>query len=260
MVKRSVFTSYALLGSGKVAHHFKVYLRHLNLPFTAWSRNGDPEFNFGAGKILPSRDQQVRLIATVQDASHILLAVSDPALAELAARLPSERTLVHFSGSASVPGVACAHPLMTFGSTQPSAGWYREIPFVTDHGVEFSEILPGFPNPSFSIRPAQRPLYHALCALAGNSTFLLWQKIAEEFRQGLDLPAEILAPFLHQVVANALSPEARSLATGPVARGDWAAVRAHLESLDSNPSLAAAYRGFLNQSAYAGIKVPETLL
>ena len=254
------FTSYALLGSGKLAHHLKFYLRHLNLPFTAWSRNGDPEFNFGAGQILPSRDPESRLMATVQNTSHILLAVSDPALAELAASVPTGRTLVHFSGSARIAGVACAHPLMTFGSTEPGTSGWREIPFVLDDGFEFSKLLPGFPNPYFSIRPAQRPLYHALCALAGNSTFLLWQKIADEFREELDLPAEILAPFLHKVVANALRPEARGMATGPVARGDWAAVRAHLESLESNPSLAAAYRGFLNQSAYAGIKVPETLL
>jgi 2-dehydropantoate 2-reductase len=260
MANGSAFKSYAILGSGKVARCFQFYLRHLNLNFTAWSRNGDPEFNFGANDLLPSRDKGARLAATVQNASHILLAVSDPALNEVAAMLPLGRTLVHFSGSAKVAGVASAHPLMTFGSTQLSADWCREIPFVIDEGFDFSKILPGLPNPSFSIRPSQRQLYHALCALAGNSTFLLWQKIAEEFREDLNLPAEILAPFLHQVVTNALRPEARGLATGPVARGDWAAVTAHLESLQSNPSLAAAYRGFLNQSAYAGIKVPETLL
>jgi len=254
------FTSYALIGSGRVARHIKTYLTQLNLPFTAWSRNGSPDFNFGLGELLPGGGTEARLRATVQNASHILLAVGDPAIAEMAAQIPKGKILVHFSGGARVPGVFAAHPLMTFGSGDRSAEWYRAIPFVVDKGVDFARVLPGFPNANFALDTAQRPLYHALCALAGNSTFLLWQKIAVEFREGLDLPAEILAPFLHQVVANALRPEARTMATGPVARNDWATVRAHLDSLNENPPLAAAYRDFLNQAAFAGQKIPEALL
>lgn len=250
MIPRTSFKSYALLGSGRVARHLQHYLTILNLPFTTWSRSADPSFG--------------ELSAICAGASHVLLAVSDPAIAELRAKIVPlasfAHTYVHFSGSARVEGVIAAHPLMTFGAELRDEEWYRAIPFVVDKGVHFADILPGIPNASLEILPEQRPFYHALCALAGNSTFLLWQKIAAEFRDHLDLPAEILAPFLNQVVMNALRPEARGLATGPVARQDWAAVRAHIDSLQDHPSLAAAYRDFLNQAAYGGQKIPEALL
>jgi predicted short-subunit dehydrogenase-like oxidoreductase (DUF2520 family) len=234
------FTSYALIGSGKVARHIRQYLTYLQLPFSTWSRAGGTE-----------------LSDALAGASHVLLAVSDPAIGEVAARIPAGHVLVHFSGGARVGGVAAAHPLMTFGSDLQAEAWYRAIPFVVDNDVDFKALLPGFPNESFELAPEKRALYHALCALAGNSTFLLWQKIAAEFR-ALDLPPEILERFLHQTVANALKPG--TLATGPVARADWAAVKAHLDSLSENPSLAAAYRDFLNQAAFNGQKIPEALL
>lgn len=234
------FTSYALVGSGRVARHLRHYLSVLQLPFVTWSRSTGTDFS-----------------ASVASASHILLAVSDPAISELAAQAPPHKTLIHFSGSQKVAGTFCAHPLMTFGSDLQAEGWYRGIPFVVDKGVDFARVLPGFPNRSFEVEPEQRALYHALCALAGNSTFMLWRNISAEFRK-LELPPEILAPFLHQVVNNAFRSDA--VATGPVARQDWRAVKAHLDSLQSHPSLAAAYRDFLNQAVFSGHKVPEALL
>lgn len=266
---RTQFTSFALLGSGHVARHFAHYLTHLNLPFTSWSRREDPAF--------------AKLEAVCAPASHILLAVSDSAIDTLYAKFQSKlhtkiyaelqaehlggrrsgdvpKRFVHFSGSAFIDGVVAAHPLMTFGSGLRDEAWYRSIPFVVDQGVDFAEILPGLPNSSFALARERRSFYHALCALAGNSTFLLWQKIAAQFRDELALPAEVLAPFLNQVVTNALAPEARGMATGPVARQDWDMVRAHLSSLRDHPSLAAAYRDFLNQAASGGQKIPEALL
>ena len=231
------FTHYALLGAGKVARHLQTYLNILGLPYQTWSRGQD--------------------FARVQGASHFLLAVSDPAIAELATQLPHQGTRVHFSGIAKVQGVYSAHPLMTFGSGAQSVEWYKAIPFVVDKGVEFNAILPGFPNAAFAIDPEKRPLYHALCALSGNSTFLLWQKIAETFRQQLQLPPELLAPFLHQVVTNSLGD---GTPTGPVSRGDWPVVRSHLDSLGGYSQLQTAYRQFLNQAALGGQNIPEALL
>lgn len=234
------FTQYALIGSGRVAYHLEHYLRLLRLPYVTWSRKAGGDFQ-----------------TAIQSSSHVLLAVSDPVIGPLASSIPSSRSIIHFSGSKREPGTFSAHPLMTFGAEREELEWYRAIPFVVDKGVEFSRILPGLTNRAFEIEPSERALYHALCALAGNSTFMLWRKIAAEF-QNLELPAQILAPFLHQVVKNALGAEA--VPTGPVARGDWRAVRTHLDSLQTNPSLAAAYRDFLNQAAFSGTKVPEALL
>src|SRR5665213_382552 len=106
------FKSYALLGSGRVARHFSYYLKTLNLPVLLWSRNGSPEFNS-----FPDSDPNIRLRNTLALSSHVLFAVRDESVAELA--LPwkdSGRALVHFSGALQIPGVHAAHPLMTFSA------------------------------------------------------------------------------------------------------------------------------------------------
>jgi predicted short-subunit dehydrogenase-like oxidoreductase (DUF2520 family) len=96
--------------------------------------------------------------------------------------------------------------------------------------------------------------------LAGNSAFLLWQQIGEEFERRLKLPRALLAPYLHQVVANALESAAPANFTGPVARGDWQVVRAHLDSLHHRPDLLQAYRQYLEIAETSGHPVPENLL
>ena len=46
----------------------------------------------------------------------------------------------------------CAHPLMTFGLDLYDLTTYRSIPFILDSGgTPFHELLPGLPNPSFTI-------------------------------------------------------------------------------------------------------------
>lgn len=245
-MKYAPFTSYALLGSGRVARNLEFYLNHLRLPVTTWSRHRDPEFKY--------------LDMVIGSASHVLLAVSDPALIDLSKRILSSQVAVHFSGTASMPGVYCAHPLMTFGPDIQDLNWYQSIPFVIDRGVDFAQILPGLPNPSVEMNPEHRAYYHALCVLAGNSAFLLWQTIAREFAQRLGLPASILGPFLHQTVTNALQADSPKRFTGPVAREDWQTVHAHLDVLSDQPMLLSAYRQFLKQAAIAGQNIPEALL
>src|SRR5262249_14418317 len=154
---------------------------------------------------------------------------------------------------------ASAHPLMTFGTKLETLDWYRRIPFVIDEEADLATLLPGLPNPAHRLAAAERPYYHALCALAGNSTFLLLEQIGDEFEPSLKLPPALLTPCLHQVVANS-SHYAEADFTGPVARGDWEVVRAHLDSLHRRPDLLQAYRYYLEVAEHAGHAVPEELL
>jgi 2-dehydropantoate 2-reductase len=154
--------------------------------------------------------------------------------------------------------VHAAHPLMTFGPRLENLGWYERIPFVIDDGEEFERLLPGLKNPNSTLAPALRPLYHALASLAGNSTYLLWREIGDEFERKLGLPRGLLAPFLHQVVENAAMPEAQGF-TGPVARGDWQTVAQHLRALEPT-KLAQSYHEFLNLAGRAGHPMPKELV
>lgn len=251
---KTAFQSYALLGSGRLARHLHFYLKSLNLPLVMWSRNGDPDHN-----TYSDLDSYARLRRTLRSSSHVLLAVKDSAIEELARKASPAHTVVHFSGALNVPEAVSAHPLMTFGENLESLEWYPKIPFVTDEGVGFKQILPGLPNPHYTLSKEQRPYYHALCSLAGNSTFLLWKQIGDEFERNLKLPRALLGPFLHQVVANS-SRFAETSFTGPVARGDWEVVKAHLESLQQRPELLQAYRQYLEIAEETGHDIPESLL
>lgn len=248
------FTSYALLGSGRVARHLREYLRQLELPHVNWSRNGDPAFN---SHPLVS-DSLLRLEQTLSGVSHVLIAVKDSAVAELAQLKRPEQVGVHFSGALSLAEVGNAHPLMTFGEQLQSLEWYQSVPFIIDEDRDFRQLLPGLPNPHFPIAREKRALYHALCSLAGNSTFLLWKLIGDEFERSLDLPRGLLSPYLHQVVNNSKTFNPNNF-TGPVARGDWDVVRAHMNSLFHEPSLSEAYRTYLKLASGTGLQLPEEL-
>lgn len=252
------FRSYALLGSGRLARHFHFYLKSLNLPLVQWSRNGDPLFN-----TFSDMDPATRLDRVLESSSHVLLAVKDSAIQELARQiLPStSHQLIHFSGALNIDGAEGAHPLMTFGQNLEGLDWYRTIPFVlisSEENWELEDLLPGLPNPSYKLEPADRPYYHALCALAGNASFLLWRKIGDEFESSLKLPRALLTPFLHQVVSNS-SELSSSGFTGPVARGDWAVVRKHLDSLARVPELLEFYQQYLKLAQANGYPVPSEL-
>lgn len=247
--------SYALLGSGRVAQHFGFYLKSLKLPVLRWSRAADPNFNSER-----DADAQERLRKVVRQSSHILFAVKDGAIAELSGPLhDSGKMLVHFSGALHIEHVHAAHPLMTFGPQLNKPAWYRQIPFVLDDDAELADLLPGLPNPSWKMAPQQRSLYHALCSLAGNSAYLLWSRVGDEFEKSLGLPRGLLLPLLRQVVANT-SPARSENFTGPVARGDWEIVQRHLNVLNSRPELLKAYRSYLEFANALGHLVPEALL
>lgn len=232
-------TQYAILGGGRLARHMRHYLSLLNLPHSVWARNPSAALNSH-----PITDTAERLHATVEPASHVLLLISDGALAHLLKRYPvlQGKTLVHCSGALSLPGVAGAHPLMTFGQQLYALKQYRSIPFMVDSGRDFGALLPGLPNPHYPIPPEHKARYHALCVMAGNFSQLLWQGVARRFTD-LGLPAGTLEPYLRQVLENFLRDPATAL-TGPLSRGDWQTIDRNLGALNGD-SLDPLYRAFL---------------
>ncbi len=244
------FRQFAILGSGRLARHLAHYFSTLKLPFVQWSRH--------------DRDAEEQLRRAISDSSHILLAVVDDALTSVIERVhrnfdSDSNLLVHFSGAKYFHDVPCAHPLMTFGESLESADWYQSIPFVMDEGYQLADLLPNLPNPWFTIKGEERPLYHALCALAGNSTYLLWRQMGELFEQRLKLPRHLMAPYLHQTVRNALEATGSNF-TGPIARRDWNTVRKHLEVLEENKAFQKFYRGYLELARNEGITLPGDLI
>ena len=223
-------TPLGVVGDGRVARHFCHYLDLLGLPWRRWSRRepGPPPHD------------------ALAPCSTVLLLISDGAIVPFVEAWPGlrGRRLIHFSGSLVTASVHAAHPLMTFGPDLYDLATYRAVPFILDAGgPPLSDLLPGLPNPSFALAAAERPYYHALCVMAGNFTTLLWQKLFDGFEGRLGLPASAAHPFLARVAANLAADAGRAL-TGPLARGDAAAIAANLAALDGDP-FHAVYAAFV---------------
>ena len=223
-----------IVGDGRVARHFHHYLTLLGLSTCVWSRRAS------------ALDPPDALLAC----RTVLLLIPDAEIVSFIGAWPTlrEKRLVHCSGSLVTPAAEGAHPLMTFGHDLYDLETYRSIPFILDTGgTPFPELLPGFPNPSFTIRAADRPYYHALCVMAGNFSTLLWLKLFDEFQGRFGIPASAAYPYLARMAANLVTDASHAL-TGPLSRGDTETIGANLKALDGDP-FQPVYRAFVR--AYA---------
>jgi predicted short-subunit dehydrogenase-like oxidoreductase (DUF2520 family) len=219
-----------IVGRGRLATHLAHYFTLLGIPIRCWSRRtdaGSPE-------------------ETLAECPVVLLLISDSAIAPFVGLHPGlqSHTLVHASGSLVTPLAHAAHPLMSFGPALYDLETYRAIPFITDeNGPPLGELLPGLPNPRFTIHASARPYYHALCVMAGAFSTMLWQKLFADFEHRLGLPPEAAHPYLRRLSA-ALLTEPRHALTGPVARGDAGAIQSNLAALEGDP-FQAVYEAFV---------------
>lgn len=182
----------------------------------------------------------------VADAELILLAVPDAAIAEVARRVPVGPWVAHVSGATSLRALDphanrfCVHPLQTLsrerGPEQLDGAW-AAVTAETDegagHGRWLAETLGLRP---FPLADADKPLYHAGAAMASNFLVTLY-RAASRLLEESDVPAEALVPLMERTIENGFA------LTGPIARGDWSTVEAHLRALEERaPDLVPLYR------------------
>jgi predicted short-subunit dehydrogenase-like oxidoreductase (DUF2520 family) len=233
--------NYAIVGGGRLARHFSHYFQSLEIPHTRWTRDGQCSFNS-----FELTDAEQRLRETLGKADRVLLLVSDNAIGALLKQYPFlyEKRLIHCSGALSLPGIAGAHPLMTFSDDLYELETYLSIPFAVDAGHSFEDLFPGLPNSYFAINVEDKARYHAMCVMAGNFSQVLWKGISERFEQQLDLPAGSLHPYLKRVADNFIEAPKAAL-TGPLIRSDQQTIEKNIQSLDGDP-LQDLYRAFVH--------------
>ena len=240
-------TNYAIVGGGRLARHFSEYFRLMGIPHTCWTRDRRSRFNTFH---LPDAEQ--RLKETISNADRVLLLVTDTGIAALLKQYTFlyEKQLVHCSGSLGIPGVAGAHPLMTFTDSLYELDTYKRVPFMVDAGSGFKQLFPGLPNPHFMINAEDKARYHAMCVMAGNFSQLLWKGISDRFGRQFELPATTLHPYLKQVTGNFIrTPE--SALTGPLTRDDQQTITRNLNALDGDP-LQDLYAAFVRFYQHEG--------
>jgi predicted short-subunit dehydrogenase-like oxidoreductase (DUF2520 family) len=189
------------------------------------------------------------------------ITVPDDAIEDVAAKLVGARdwngvVVFHSSGALSSEAVSCLwyqgasvgslHPMMTFAKGKPPS-W---------HGVAFTfegaeealplaeQIVGDLDGELFRVEARNKVLYHAFASFASPLVIALMatmERVAEE--AGLDKEAakQMIVPLLRQTLANYLNEGAANAFTGPIARGDVATVRKHLEQLKRVPEAREVY-------------------
>jgi predicted short-subunit dehydrogenase-like oxidoreductase (DUF2520 family) len=155
------------------------------------------------------------------------------------------------------------HPAMTFTGSDEDIARLSESCFgitaadEVGYAVAQSLVLEIGGEP-FRVREDARALYHAALAHAGNHVITVVLDAVEALRAALrgqellgqelvgdgpgGLAERVIAPLARASLENALR-RGQSALTGPVARGDAAAVSRHLLALaETDPDLAQAYR------------------
>jgi predicted short-subunit dehydrogenase-like oxidoreductase (DUF2520 family) len=176
----------------------------------------------------------------------VLLCVPDAAIAEVARGVEVGPWVAHVSGATTLGALDphtrrfSVHPLQTLaverGAEQLDGAWAAvtgETEEARETGRWLAETL-GLR--SFELADADRPLYHAAAVIAGNYLVTLYRAASALFEQ-VGAPPEALVPLMERTIGNGF------VLTGPIARGDWATVEAHLTALEATaPQLVPLYR------------------
>jgi predicted short-subunit dehydrogenase-like oxidoreductase (DUF2520 family) len=198
------------------------------------------------GGAIAARLRERGLLATEGEPDLALFCVPDAAIADVARAWPAGPWVAHVSGATPLAALAphdrrfSVHPLQTFtrarGADQLDGAW-AAITGDSDDAVQRAHWL----ATSLGLRPfpladAERPLYHAGAAIASNYLVTL-HRAASRALVAAGAPPEALRPLMRRTIDNDFE------LTGPISRGDWSTVDAHLEALDRElPDLVPLYR------------------
>jgi predicted short-subunit dehydrogenase-like oxidoreductase (DUF2520 family) len=203
----------------------------------------------GRGRVGAAVDARVRERGLVREAGEpdlVLLCVPDAAIAEVARATAAGPWVAHVSGATPLAALDphvrrfSLHPLQTFtrarGAEQLDGAW-AAVTGDTDAARDGGRWLAGqLGLRPFDLADDRRVLYHAGAAIASNFLVTLF-RAASRAVETAGAPPEALVPLMRRTIENGFE------LTGPIARGDWATVDAHLAVLRKElPDFEPMYR------------------
>jgi len=181
-----------------------------------------------------------------EDAELFLVCVPDRAIADVAGSIEPGPWVAHVSGATPLAALDpherrfSVHPLQTFTlSRGPEQldGAFAAVTGETEEALASGRWL----AETLGLRPFElddgaRTLYHAGAAIASNYLVTLYRAASRLFEDA-GAPPEGLVPLMTRTIENGFE------LTGPISRGDWAVVEAHLAALhEGRPELEPMYR------------------
>jgi predicted short-subunit dehydrogenase-like oxidoreductase (DUF2520 family) len=175
----------------------------------------------------------------------VLLCVPDRAIAEVAAAISPGPWVAHVSGATPLAALDphvrrfSVHPLQTFTRARGAEqldGAFAAITADTEEarevGLWLARTLGLEP---FTLADSNRIAYHAGAAIA-SSYLVTLRRAAGSLLEAAGAPPESLNPLMRRTIENHFE------LTGPIARGDWATVDAHVTAIrKARPELEAMY-------------------
>jgi predicted short-subunit dehydrogenase-like oxidoreductase (DUF2520 family) len=183
----------------------------------------------------------------------VVLCVPDRAIREVAGAVEPGPWIAHTSGATPLTALDPherrfgIHPLQTFTRARGPEqldGAYAAITSETDEARELGFWLAGeLGLEPFALDDSERALYHAGAVVASNFLVTL-HRAASELAEAAGAPPEALVPLMRRVIENGFE------LTGPIERGDWETVEAHLAAIRGRkPELEPLYRALADATA-----------
>lgn len=194
----------------------------------------------------------------------VVLCVPDGAIAAVASAIAPGPWLAHISGATPLDVLEphrrrfSLHPLVAFdpgqGPEQLDGAWAAIGSDTLDGRAVAERLAQMLDLTTFTLRETDRPLYHAAASIASNYLVALQRSAARLFALA-GAPPEALTPLMQGTLAGGFP------LTGPIARGDWDTVAAHIAALGQHaPDLLPMYRGLADVTArLAGREIPTWL-
>src|ERR671925_784718 len=187
------------------------------------------------GSAVAARLEERGVALREDDADLHLLCVPDTAIADVSRGLtPRHGWVAHVSGATPLAALDphvrrfSLHPLQTFtrtrGPEQLDGAWAAvtaETEEARALGFELARLLGLQP---FELADEDRPLYHAGAAIASNYLVTL-HRAASSLFEAAGAPPEALDPLMRRTIENGFE------LTGPIERGDWDTVEAHVRAI-----------------------------
>jgi predicted short-subunit dehydrogenase-like oxidoreductase (DUF2520 family) len=201
------------------------------------------------GSAINARLEERGLAAGAGDADLVLLCVPDQEIAEVATRLSDGPWVAHVSGATPLSSLSPhvrrfgLHPLQTFtrarGAEQIDGAWAGVTAETDEARARAWWLADRLGLRAFDLRDDRRVLYHAGAAVASNFLVTLYRSASLLFERA-GAPPEALIPLMRRTIDNGFD------LTGPIARGDWSTVNAHLSAIhDELPDLEPLYRALV---------------
>jgi predicted short-subunit dehydrogenase-like oxidoreductase (DUF2520 family) len=206
-----------------------------------------------AGSAIAARLRERGVDLVDDGAELVLLCVPDGEIRGVASGLAEGPWVAHVSGATPLTALDphalrfSVHPLQTLVKSRGPEqldGAYAAVTSETDDARSRATWLARTLGlEPFDLADDARTLYHAGAVIASNYLVTLYRAASRLLEQA-GAPPEALVPLMRRTIENGFE------LTGPIARGDWATVDAHLAALHAEqPDIEPMYRALAEVTA-----------